>query len=249
MPSSKIAVARDPGTLGSVTRRCFLLALGLAGLGALAMVATNLMNNAHAQAAPQQAEERITFGGGCFWCLEAVFQRLKGVKQVVSGYAGGGVANPTYEAVCSGETGHAEVVQLTFNSAEVSFEKLLEVFWAAHDPTSVLDKDTFIRGKLYPKGTAFQGADIGSQYRSIILYENEAQKLAAEKSKTEAQKDFKKPIATEIVGLKTFYPAEGYHQNYYNQNKNRNPYCSMVITPKLQKLLKERLIAEEPVLR
>jgi peptide-methionine (S)-S-oxide reductase len=205
------------------------------------------MNNAFAQAGSQPAEERITFGGGCFWCLEAVFQRLKGVKKVVSGYAGGADPNPTYEQVCSGDTGHAEVVQLTFDPAQVGYDKLLDVFWAAHDPTTVLDKDTFIRGKLYPKGTAYQGADIGSQYRSIILYETEAQKEAAQKSLGEAQKEFKKPIATEIVALKRFHPAEDYHQNYYNLNKNKNSYCSVVITPKLQKLLKERVIAEEPV--
>jgi peptide-methionine (S)-S-oxide reductase len=207
------------------------------------------MNNALAQAVPPRTEERITFGGGCFWCLEAVFQRLKGVTKVVSGYAGGSVANPTYEAVCAGETGHAEVVQLTFDPTQVTFEKLLEVFWAAHDPTSVLEKDTISHGKKFPKGTAYQGADIGSQYRSIILYESEVQKAAAEKSKAEARKDFNKPIATEIVALQVFYPAEGYHQNYYNQNKNRNSYCSVVITPKLQKLLKQRLITDEPVVR
>jgi peptide-methionine (S)-S-oxide reductase len=224
------------------------MAMVLAGLSWLVLSDFKFMNNAHAQAGSQPAEERITFGGGCFWCLEAVFQRLHGVKKVVSGYAGGTVANPTYEAVCSGETGHAEVVQLTFDPTKISFEKLLEVFWAAHDPTTVLEKDTFIRGKVYPKGTAYQGADIGSQYRSIILYENEAQKAAAEKSKQEAQKELKKRIATEIVALTKFYPAEDYHQNYYNQNKNRNPYCSNVITPKLQKLLKEGLIVEEPVL-
>jgi peptide-methionine (S)-S-oxide reductase len=174
--------------------------------------------------------ERITFGGGCFWCIEAVFQRLNGVSKVASGYAGGHVANPTYKAVCEGTTGHAEVVQLEFDPAQVSFEKLMEVFWAAHDPTT-LNR---------------QGHDVGTQYRSILLYENDQQKAAAEKSKTEAQKDFKDPIVTEIVPLKKFYTAEDYHQNYFNQNGDKNPYCQVVIRPKLQKLLSKGLIKEQP---
>jgi peptide-methionine (S)-S-oxide reductase len=185
------------------------------------------------------ATERLTFGGGCFWCIEAVFQRLDGVKKVVSGYAGGHVANPTYEAVCAMTTGHAEVVQIEFDPAKLPLANLLEIFWAAHDPTSVLKQDTYAHGKMLPKGTAIQGADAGPQYRSIILYENDAQKSAAEKSKTEAQKDFPDPIATEIVPLKAFYAAEDSHQNYYNLNQNRNPYCSAVITPKLQKLIQK----------
>jgi peptide-methionine (S)-S-oxide reductase len=174
------------------------------------------------------AVQRLTFGGGCFWCLEAVFQRLEGVQSVASGYAGGTVPNPTYKAVCEGTTGHAEVVQITFDPAKLGLEKLLEVFWAAHDPTT-LNR---------------QGADIGTQYRSIILYENDAQKAAAEQSKAAAQKDFKDPIVTEIVPLTKFYQAEDYHQNYFNQNANSNPYCSVVIRPKLQKLLKQGLIKE-----
>ncbi len=200
------------------------------------------------QPSPSASEERITFGGGCFWCLEAVFQRLNGVTRVVSGYAGGTVPNPTYDAVTTGETGHAEVVQLTFDPARITYAKLLEIFWAAHDPTSVLEEDTMKHGKLYPKGTAYQGADVGNHYRSIILYETEAQKAAAEKSRKDAQKDYKKPIATEIAPLKAFYPAEDYHQNYYNLNKSRNPYCSYVITPKLEKLLRKGLISKDPVL-
>jgi peptide-methionine (S)-S-oxide reductase len=225
-----------------VTHRWILLACLFAGLSAVTRA-----NDKPMEKAP--TEERITIGGGCFWCLEAVFQRLEGVTRVVSGYAGGHVPNPTYEAVCSGDTGHAEVVQLTFDPSKTSYEKLLEVFWAAHDPTTVLEKDTIVRGKLYPKGTAYQGADIGPQYRSIILYETPAQKAAAEASLKKAQKEHKKPIATEIVPLEKFYAAEGYHQNYYNQNKDRNPYCSVVITPKLQKLLKQGLIEEEPLLK
>jgi peptide-methionine (S)-S-oxide reductase len=173
--------------------------------------------------------ERITFGGGCFWCLEAVFQRLNGVKSVKSGYAGGTVPNPTYEQVCSGDTGHAEVVQLEFDPGKISFEKLLEVFWAAHDPTT-LNR---------------QGADMGTQYRSVLFYENDAQKAAAEKSKQQAKAEFRDPIVTEIAPLKQFYVAEDYHQNYYNQNASRNPYCQVVIRPKLQKLLKKGMIKEE----
>ncbi|MHA3772322.1 peptide-methionine (S)-S-oxide reductase MsrA [Verrucomicrobiota bacterium sgz303538] len=173
--------------------------------------------------------ERVTFGGGCFWCIEAVFQRLKGVNKVVSGYAGGTVPNPTYKQVCTGDTGHAEVVQLEYDPSQVSFEKLMEVFWAAHDPTT-LNR---------------QGHDVGTQYRSIILYENEQQKAAAEKSKAEAQKEFKDPIVTEIVPLKTFYSAEDYHQNYFNDNSEKNPYCQVVIRPKLQKLLSKGLIKEQ----
>jgi peptide-methionine (S)-S-oxide reductase len=177
--------------------------------------------------------ERITFGGGCFWCMEAVFQRLKGVKSVASGFAGGDLPNPSYKQVCTGDTGHAEVVQLEFDPAQVSFETLMHVFWAAHDPTT-LNR---------------QGADSGTQYRSIILYENDAQKAAAEKSKAEAQKDFKDPIVTQIVPLKAFYKAEDYHQDYFNSTGDRNPYCTVVIRPKLQKLLSKGLIRDEPYLK
>jgi peptide-methionine (S)-S-oxide reductase len=168
-----------------------------------------------------QAENKTktaTFGGGCFWCTEAVFQMLPGVKKVVSGYAGGQTENPTYREVCSGTTGHAEVIQITYDPVVISYEKLLESFWDAHDPTT-LNR---------------QGADEGTQYRSIILYENEAEKAAAEQSKTMAQKHFKSPIVTEIVPLKKFYPAEGYHQDYYNLNPNQG-YCRVVIAPKVEK--------------
>lgn len=179
------------------------------------------------------ATERITFGGGCFWCMEAVFQRLKGVKSVASGYAGGDVPNPTYKMVCTGDTGHAEVVQLEFDPSQVSFETLMHVFWAAHDPTT-LNR---------------QGNDHGTQYRSIILYENDEQKAAAEKSKAEAQKDFKDPIVTQIVPLKKFYKAEDYHQDYFNSTGDQNPYCTVVIRPKLQKLLSKGLIRDEPYIK
>lgn len=199
-----------------------LLALVLASTGVAAE--PKKMNEKPASSSLQ----RVTFGGGCFWCLEAVFQRLIGVKSVASGYAGGSVPNPTYKAVCTGETGHAEVVQLEFDPQQISFDKLLEVFWAAHDPTT-LNR---------------QGADHGTQYRSVIFYENDAQKTAAEKSKAVAQAEFKEPIVTEITALTKFYKAEDYHQNYYNQNADRNPYCAVVIRPKLQKLLHKGLIKE-----
>jgi len=163
--------------------------------------------------------EKATFGAGCFWCVEAVFQRIKGVKSVVSGYAGGTKPNPTYDEVCTGETGHAEVIQITFNPKEISYEKLLDIFWESHDPTS-LNR---------------QGADVGTQYRSVIFYHNEKQKKIAEKSKESVAKIFDKPIVTEIKPLKNFYPAENYHQNYYNRNKYA-PYCLLVIRPKLKKL-------------
>ncbi len=182
-----------------------------------------------AETAPAESE-RVTFGGGCFWCIEAVFQRLNGVVSVASGYAGGKIPNPTYKQVCEGTTGHAEVVQIVFKPTVLSLEKLLEVFWAAHDPTT-LNR---------------QGADRGTQYRSVIFYENELQKGVAEKSKSAAQKDFSDPIVTEISPMATFYKAEDYHQNYYNQNAGKNSYCSVVITPKLQKLLSKGLILETP---
>ncbi|MEI6780657.1 MAG: peptide-methionine (S)-S-oxide reductase MsrA [Verrucomicrobiota bacterium] len=166
--------------------------------------------------------EVATLGGGCFWCTEAVFQMLPGVKSVTSGYAGGTKPNPTYKEVCAGDTGHAEVIQIKYDPKLLSYEKLLQTFWEAHDPTT-LNR---------------QGADDGTQYRSIILYSSEAQKAAAEKSKAEAQKRLAKPIVTEIVPLKNFYAAEGYHQDYYRDNPNQ-PYCRMVIRPKVEKFEKK----------
>ncbi len=173
--------------------------------------------------------ESATFGGGCFWCMEAVFERLPGVKSVASGFAGGQTANPTYEQVCTGTTGHAEVTQIEFDPAKISYEKLLDVFWQAHDPTT-LNR---------------QGADEGTQYRSLILYHDETQKLAAERSKVAAQKNFKHPIVTEIVPFTKFYPAEKHHQQFYDNNTNYG-YCRMVIAPKLEKLEKEKVIEKEP---
>ena len=178
---------------------------------------------------PTNQTEIATFGGGCFWCTEAVLQMLPGVKSVTSGYAGGTKENPTYKEVCSGETGHAEVIQVQYDPKVVSYEKLLESFWEAHDPTT-LNR---------------QGADEGTQYRSTILYSSETQKAAAEKSKAEAQKRFRQPIVTEIAPLKKFYPAEDYHQGYYRANPNQ-PYCRMVIRPKVEKFEKKLKAAPAP---
>src|SRR5690349_6123732 len=192
----------------------FLLAMGL--LGALtAMAQPKNMNTTN-------KTETATLGGGCFWCTEAIFQMLPGVKSVASGFAGGTTENPTYKEVCTGKTGHAEVIQVEYDPKAVSYEKILETFWEAHDPTT-LNR---------------QGADSGTQYRSIILYHSEAQRIAAEKSKAEAQKHFKQPIVTEIVPLKKFYAAEAYHQNYFRTNPG-NPYCRMVIQPKVEKFEKK----------
>ena len=173
--------------------------------------------------------EIADLGGGCFWCMEAVFERLPGVLAVTSGFAGGTTENPTYQEVCSETTGHAEVTEIKFDPARISYGRLLEVFWQAHDPTT-LNR---------------QGADEGTSYRSIILYRTEQQKQIAEKSRTDAQKNFRDPIVTEIVPLKKFYPAEDYHQQYYDNNSNAG-YCRIVIAPKLEKLEKHQVIQPTP---
>jgi len=167
--------------------------------------------------------EKATFGSGCFWCTEAVFERLNGVQKVVSGYAGGTVENPTYEEVCSGTTGHAEVTQITYDPKVITFDELLEVFWKTHDPTT-LNR---------------QGNDVGPQYRSVIFYHNEEQKQLAEKYKEELNKSgaWDNPIITEISPFTKFYSAEGYHQDYYNNNPNQG-YCAFVIAPKVEKFEK-----------
>lgn len=171
-----------------------------------------------------EGAEVITLAAGCFWCTEAVFQQVPGVLTVTSGYMGGTNANPTYEQVCTGKTGHAEVSRIVFDPKKIPLEKILAVFWEAHDPTS-LNR---------------QGHDSGTQYRSAIFYYTEEQKKIAEKSKTAAGKEFSRPIVTEIMKAGEFYPAENYHQNYYQLNKDRNQYCPVVIAPKLKKLgLKE----------
>jgi peptide-methionine (S)-S-oxide reductase len=164
--------------------------------------------------------EKAVFAGGCFWCTEAVFKRLKGVEKVVSGYTDSKVENPSYERISSGSTDAAEAVEVTFDPAIISYKKLLEIFWATHDPTT-LNR---------------QGADQGTQYRSAIYYTSEKQKEEAEKSKKNS--DLSDKIVTEISPLKNFYKAEDYHQNYYELNKNSNPYCSIVIDPKIEKLVK-----------
>ena len=171
------------------------------------------------QAAETKKTESIVLGGGCFWCTEAAYQLLPGVKRVVSGYAGGDEPNPTYEQISAHETGHAEVIKIDYNPAEISLDAVLDYFWSVHNPTQV----------------GGQGNDHGPQYRSIILYANEAQKAAAEKSRAKAQEIFRDPITTEIVPLKKFWEAEGYHQDYFAKNPNAG-YCQYVIAPKIRKL-------------
>ena len=171
-----------------------------------------------------QKLEVATLGGGCFWCLEALYQQMIGVQKVVSGYAGGHIDNPTYRQICTGRTGHAEVTQITFDPDVISYEEMLDIFWRIHDPTT-LNR---------------QGADVGPQYRSIILYHNEEQREIAERSKaeTDASNLYRNPIVTQIAPLSKFYEAEAYHQNYYRSNPNQG-YCRFVIDPKVRKFRKE----------
>jgi peptide-methionine (S)-S-oxide reductase len=176
------------------------------------------------------AVETATLANGCFWCTEAIFEQLDGVIAAVSGYTGGENPNPTYKEVCTGETGHAECLQITYDPAKISFDELLEVFWQTHDPTT-LNR---------------QGADVGTQYRSGVFYHNEEQKQKAEKYKAELNKSgaFDNPIVTEITPFTKFYPAEDYHQQYFELNENQNPYCKMVVRPKVdkfQKVFKDKL--------
>jgi len=165
------------------------------------------------------AYDKAVFGAGCFWCTEAIFEREPGVVAVVPGYAGGTKAHPTYEEVCTGKTGHAEVAEITFDPAKTNYEDLLKVFWKCHDPTT-LNR---------------QGADVGTQYRSAIFFRDEKQRSAAEKSRSSAQAAYSAPIVTQIVPLTEFFRAEDYHQRYYDNNPNA-PYCAFVIKPKLDKL-------------
>ena len=169
------------------------------------------------------AIEKATFGAGCFWCVEAMFQDIKGVSKVVSGYSGGHVKNPSYKEVCTGRTGHAEVIQVTYDPDLVSYETLLEAFFLSHDPTQ-LNR---------------QGADVGTQYRSVIYYHNATQEMLAKeaKKKLNDEKAFDNPVVTEISAFETFYEAEDYHQDYYAANPNQ-PYCSRVVGPKLEKFRK-----------
>lgn len=173
---------------------------------------------------PRGKTDTATFANGCFWCTEAIFEELDGVISAVSGYTGGHVKNPTYKEVCTGTTGHAECLQIIYDPAKISFDELLEVFWETHDPTT-LNR---------------QGADVGTQYRSGIFYHNAEQKEKAEKYKAELDKSgaFDRPIVTEITAFTDFYPAEDYHQQYFENNENSNPYCRIVIRPKLDKFEK-----------
>ena len=210
-----------------MNRRLFILAAALL----TASFNTNAAEKVNTETAKPTAtaNQKIVVGGGCYWCVEAVFQRLEGVKAVKSGFSGGHVKNPTYEQVCKENTGHAEVVQIEFDPAVLTLDKLLDVFFVAHDPTT-LNR---------------QGRDVGESYRSVIYYANDDQKKAADAAKVRAKKEWKDPIVTEISPFKEFYSAEDYHQNYFNLNKDKNPYCSVVIAPKLNKLLKMGVIKEK----
>lgn len=189
-------------------------------------MSTTNVNFAHEKIEEKKMEQNLeitTLGAGCFWCIEAVFQELKGVKKVISGYAGGHVKNPTYKEVCTGQTGHAEVAQITFDSSVISFKEILEVFWQTHDPTT-LNR---------------QGADVGTEYRSVVFYHNVEQKKIAEFYKKQLNEDyaFGKPVVTEITEINNYYPAENYHQDYFLENGDQR-YCQMVIRPKLEKFRK-----------
>ncbi len=182
------------------------------------------MTNSPSPSSHALANDTITLGAGCFWCVEAAFMQLKGVVSAKSGYSGGFIKNPSYKEVCNGNTGHAEVVQIVFDSTIISVATILEAFFTVHDPTQ-LNR---------------QGNDIGTQYRSSIFYHSEAQKVIAEKAVKAAQEsgEWDSPIVTEVKAFEVFYPAEDYHDNYYNLNKDQ-PYCSMVITPKMNKFKKK----------
>jgi peptide-methionine (S)-S-oxide reductase len=182
-----------------------------------AAIALLLVSSLHAASEPMKTE-KATLGGGCFWCVEAAYERLPGVLSVTSGYAGGQTENPTYEQIGTGKTGHAEVVQIEYDPGKISYQKIIDLFWDAHDPTT-LNR---------------QGADVGTQYRSIILTANDEEKTIAEASKSRAQAGFSSPIVTEIVPLEKFYPAEDYHQDFYRENP-MHPYNLAVTRPKLKK--------------
>jgi len=205
-------------------RRLVLVLLMLMPLMASCEPQKNSMSSPSKDPAPTpkipEGAEVATLGAGCFWCIEAAYRQIDGVYSATSGYMGGQVKNPSYEQICGGDTGHAEVVQVVFDPKKLSYEKLLAWFWDLHDPTT-LNR---------------QGNDVGTQYRSAIFYSTEEQKKTAEASKAAAAAHFKSPIVTEITKSSEFYPAENYHQNYYFENKSKNPYCRFVIEPKLKKL-------------
>lgn len=166
--------------------------------------------------------EKALVGGGCFWCIEAVYNRVRGVQSAISGYAGGARKNPSYEQVCSGATGHAEVVEITYDPSVIAYEEILEIFWEIHNPTTL----------------NVQGADRGTQYRSVIYYYDEVQKEKAQNSIAQAQLSWNDPIVTELSPVPEFYPAESYHQNYYNEHPTQG-YCHVVIAPKIEKFMKK----------
>lgn len=210
----------------------YILAISLVGLNACAQKTKAKADTKPVVfAGPQQKKmnmeqksDTATFANGCFWCTEAIFQDVKGVETVKSGYTDGQTKNPTYKEVCAGTTGHAEALQIVYNPTVISFDELLEIFWKTHDPTT-LNR---------------QGNDVGTQYRSGIYYHNEEQKQKAEHYKAELDKSgaWDKPIVTEIKPASIFYPAEDYHQEYFNNNESQNPYCTIVIRPKVDKFRK-----------
>ena len=214
-----------------MTRHVVLLVTSSVALISVALVALSQQTNrveksqVMSEQAPSGSDklEKATFGTGCFWCTEAIFEQLEGVHSVVSGYSGGHVQNPSYKQVCTGMTGHAEVVQITYDPQTISFDELLEVFWRTHDPTT-LNR---------------QGVDVGPQYRSVIFFHNDEQKRLAElyKRKLDESRAFRAPIVTEISPFREFYPAEAYHQQYFERNR-RQAYCTRVIRPKLDKFKK-----------
>lgn len=185
---------------------------------------TNTQSATAANQVPDAGTATATFANGCFWCTEAIFEQLEGVISATSGYSGGHTKNPTYKEVCTGQTGHAECLQIVYDPSKISFDELLEVFWETHDPTT-LNR---------------QGNDVGTQYRSAIFYHNDEQKQKAEAYKAALDKSgaFDNPIVTEITKFDNFYPAEDYHQQYFENNENNNPYCRVVIRPKVDKFRK-----------
>jgi peptide-methionine (S)-S-oxide reductase len=202
--------------------------LHLLALAALTSLMTQL------PAADPAKTETAIVGGGCFWCTETAYKIVPGVLRITSGYAAGKTKNPTYEQICEGDSGHAEVVKVEFDPAVVSYRKILDLFFDMHDPTTVTKEEMFKHGKLLPKGTPYQGADYGTQYRSIIITQNDEQKKQAEEAKTSAQKNWKDPIATEITGPVEFYPAEDYHQDFAKKNPMQG-YVQAVVKPKAEK--------------
>jgi peptide-methionine (S)-S-oxide reductase len=220
--------------LGAPAFALAIIALAMGGRSLAAPPRDSAKNSSEseAKAASPTAFQKATFGAGCFWCSDAVFRQLKGAHSVVAGYSGGLTEYPTYEQVCSGWTGHAEVVQITFDPEVISYDELLEVFWKTHDPTTLNQ----------------QGPDIGTQYRSVIFFHDDKQKKLAEHYKRELDKEhaFRKPIVTEIVEFEKFYPAEDYHQNYYNTHRG-DAYCAAVVRPKVnkvKKVFKDKLSAD-----